>query len=79
MQDQYISHIMNETGATVSLRGCGAGTSESASEEGNNSSMWHTGLAKFLILNVVSTAYVSILLHCDSRRRSATALIVVKQ
>lgn len=36
MQDQYISHIMNETGATVSLRGRGAGICKSTDEEGND-------------------------------------------
>ncbi|CAK7355700.1 unnamed protein product [Dovyalis caffra] len=29
--DQYINHIMNETGATVILKGCGSGNSESQS------------------------------------------------
>ncbi|KAK8565991.1 hypothetical protein V6N13_021061 [Hibiscus sabdariffa] len=31
--DQYINHIMNETGATVTLRGCGSGNSESLQGE----------------------------------------------
>ncbi|XP_039069314.1 protein RIK-like isoform X2 [Hibiscus syriacus] len=31
--DQYINHIMNETGATVTLRGCGSGNSESLKGE----------------------------------------------
>ncbi|PQQ13398.1 protein RIK isoform X1 [Prunus yedoensis var. nudiflora] len=31
--DQYINHIMNETGATVSLRGCGSGNLESVNGE----------------------------------------------
>ncbi|XP_022774583.1 protein RIK isoform X2 [Durio zibethinus] len=31
--DQYISHIMNETGATVILRGCGSGNFESLQGE----------------------------------------------
>lgn len=32
MQDQYIYHIMNETGVTVSLRGLGSGSTEGACE-----------------------------------------------
>ncbi|XP_059670435.1 protein RIK isoform X2 [Cornus florida] len=31
--DQYVNHIMNETGATVLLRGCGSGNSGSAQGE----------------------------------------------
>ncbi|XP_031396544.1 protein RIK isoform X1 [Punica granatum] len=31
--DLYVSHIINETGATVSLRGCGSAASESTNEE----------------------------------------------
>lgn len=34
MQDQYVNHIMNETGATVLLRGHGSGSSESGFGEG---------------------------------------------
>jgi hypothetical protein len=34
MQDQYISHIMNETGVTVVLRGRGSGNCESQSTGG---------------------------------------------
>jgi hypothetical protein len=34
MQDQYINHIMTETGATISLRGCGSGNIESSHGEG---------------------------------------------
>lgn len=34
MQDQYINHIMNETGATVLLRGRGSGNLENFSTEG---------------------------------------------
>lgn len=34
MQDQYINHIMNETGAAVILRGHGSGNTESPSIEG---------------------------------------------
>ncbi|XP_065855351.1 protein RIK isoform X2 [Euphorbia lathyris] len=30
--DQYINHIMNETGATVVLKGCGSGNSESPND-----------------------------------------------
>jgi hypothetical protein len=37
MQDQYINHIMNETGVTVSLRGCGSGEIESLHGEGTSS------------------------------------------
>ncbi|PIA63186.1 hypothetical protein AQUCO_00200896v1 [Aquilegia coerulea] len=33
MQDQYVNHIMNETGATVVLRGRGSGNSESVASE----------------------------------------------
>ncbi|KAK3012290.1 hypothetical protein RJ639_012960 [Escallonia herrerae] len=33
MQDQFVNHIMNETGATVVLRGRGSGNSESAETE----------------------------------------------
>ena len=35
MQDQYINHIMNETGATVLLRGHGSGNIDSLHGEGN--------------------------------------------
>lgn len=31
LQDQYINHIMNETGATVTLRGRGSGSREVSS------------------------------------------------
>ncbi|KAK8587819.1 hypothetical protein V6N12_022294 [Hibiscus sabdariffa] len=33
VKDQYMNHIMNETGATVTLRGCGSGNSESLQGE----------------------------------------------
>lgn len=35
MQDQYVNHIMNETGATVLLRGRGSENPESAQGEGS--------------------------------------------
>lgn len=35
MQDQYINHIMNETGATVVLRGRGSGSLEDQHGDGN--------------------------------------------
>lgn len=34
MQDQYINHIMNETGATVILRRRGSGNNEGSDGEG---------------------------------------------
>lgn len=34
MQDQYVNHIMNETGVTVLLKGRGSGNTESSHGEG---------------------------------------------
>lgn len=34
MQDQYVNHIMNETGVTVLLKGHGSGNTESSHGEG---------------------------------------------
>lgn len=49
MQDQYINHIMNETGATVSLRGRGSGNLESVNGEGITFCMQYDLIASFLL------------------------------
>lgn len=35
MQDQYVNHIMNETGAIVLLKGRGSGNPASTEDDGN--------------------------------------------
>lgn len=46
MQDQYVNHIMNETGATVSLRGQHSGIAENGQSEGCHCGLfcWHLPL-----------------------------------
>ncbi|XP_010660599.1 protein RIK isoform X1 [Vitis vinifera] len=73
--DQYINHIMNETGATVSLRGRGSGNSESPNGEGQQplhlflSSNNLKGLedAKLLAENLLDT----ICAECGASRASS--------
>lgn len=50
MQDQYINHIMNETGATVLLRGRGSGIIDSLHGEGIPFFMQYDLITSLLIL-----------------------------
>lgn len=60
MQDQYINHIMNETGARVILRGHGSGNTESLCVEGttfascNLTLMWSAIVCCVLITVIYS-------------------------
>ncbi|XAR51664.1 hypothetical protein NMG60_11006354 [Bertholletia excelsa] len=75
--DQYINHIMNETGATVLLRGCGSGNSENAvGEEGqqplhlflSSSNPKSLESAKLLAENLLDT----ISIECGASRVSSS-------
>lgn len=70
MQDQYINHIMNETGATVLLRGRGSGNSEGPQSEGER-------LLIFVVLDS-SKCVVTYPSHSGSRSASTTAFILVQ-
>lgn len=52
MQDQYINHIMNETGVTVTLRGRGSGNDECMSGEGR------------FFIHVIWTFERNVIQHC---------------
>lgn len=73
LQDQYINHIMNETGATVLLRGRGSVTSESLHGEG--SIVYYMGHdSTFVMIGFLSVT--PILTTC--RRTAAIAFILVQ-
>lgn len=63
MQDMYINHIMNDTGATVVLRGRGSGNLENSSIDGTSIS--------FIDVSILVTS--SSFVVCSSTCRSTTA------
>lgn len=76
MQDQYVNHIMNETGATVLLRGRGSANPESALGEGSSSTpMILKNLSLLYFPRYISDELLSM---CFGRWTATIAFILVE-